>query len=166
MNKYLLAQAEICDDGKYRYLLRRIWKGGDGCCLFVMLNPSTADATQDDATLRKCVSFAKREGYEELAVVNLFALRSRHPKSLAPDWAGSVGPANDEHLKLAALTSDLIVAAWGANETMGRAAPVLRLLRQYRDVYCLGTTKDGHPQHPLYLPSDTPLKIYARKETP
>lgn len=148
----------------YRYVLWRTWKEPAKICLFVMLNPSTADHEKDDPTLRKCVSFAEREGCGEVRVVNLFALRSPHPKALGPDWTRSIGnPDNDSYLQLEAIGCDLLIAAWGSNETMGRAGSVLKVLRQFKDVYCLGTSKEGHPNHPLYLPLDTPLKLYYRR---
>lgn len=48
--------AVISDCGQYRYALSRGgWMGGKGTVLFVMLNPSTADASEDDPTIRRCV---------------------------------------------------------------------------------------------------------------
>jgi hypothetical protein len=165
--KLILGEATISPCGQYRYRLSRDWRLAhqeENVCLFVMLNPSTADGLKDDPTLRRCIYFAQREGHTSLEIVNLFAWRSPNPKVLAEDWVRSVGPENDEHIERAAQRAKRIIAAWGTNETMGRANAVLRVLRRYQDVFCLRTTKAGHPEHPLYLPDSTPLKLFVRKD--
>lgn len=142
----------------YRYKLERHW-GDAAPAVFVMLNPSTADAFVDDPTIRRCVAFARREGCGGLVVVNLFALRATDPKALRshPD---PVGPLNDTFLSDARLLGSSVIAAWGAHGSLhGRDEAVARLLAG-RAVQCLGVTKDGHPCHPLYLPGDAPLRAY------
>ena len=137
--------------GLYRYLLLRDWRNGP-TVNFVMLNPSTADATQDDPTIRRCAGFAKAWGYGTLAVTNLYAFRATNPAELQRA-ADPVGPANDDTIKAVALDSALVVCAWGA---LGgaRAAVVERMLgRLGVQLYSLGMTKGGQPRHPLYLPA-------------
>lgn len=124
--------------------------------LFVMLNPSTADAQKDDATIRRCFQFAKREGCTSLTVVNLFAFRATDPKELT--WAEDpVGPENDRHIQeqVSRHGTGWIVAAWGSNAmAFKRAQHVFHMLG---DVHCLGRTKLGAPRHPLYVLSSQPL---------
>jgi hypothetical protein len=105
--------ADLSPCGTYRYLLGRRVGEGDRTALFMMLNPSTADATEDDPTIRRCTGFARREGCGVLEVVNLFAYRATDPAELrtAPD---PVGPANDHHIKAALGRVALVVVAWGA----------------------------------------------------
>lgn len=101
--------AKISDCGQYRYTLTR----GDAPRLcFVMLNPSTADATLDDPTIRRCLGYAKREGCAGLEVLNLYALRATNPADL---WKhhDPVGPDNDRELYWAASRYMRMVAAWG-----------------------------------------------------
>ena len=147
------SSAVISADQQYRYLLRREFGGGSGACLFVMINPSTADAELDDPTIRRCITFAQREGCSTLEVVNLYAYRSTDPKQL---WQvfDPVGPDNDCHIKVAVSRADIVIAAWGANAKRLRAKSVTRLIP---DGYALGFTKDGTPKHPLYLKLDAPL---------
>lgn len=155
--------------GRYRYALWRQLDAAaeaneDSTVLFVMLNPSTADAHIDDPTLRRCIGFARSWGYGRLAVGNLYAWRSPKPADLAtaPD---PVGPDNDDWL--ADLVSDalLVVVAWGASDWMNpdRALAVCERLSDRAPgagFFCLGTTADGHPAHPLYLPNDTELERF------
>lgn len=150
--------AVISDCSQYRYVLRRQWRDaftGVRTVGFVMLNPSTADGTIDDPTIRRLIGFAKLWGMDALEVVNLYALRSTDPKGL---WqhADPVGPKNDDYIDGWARRSRACVAAWGANAKPDRVAEVLALMNG-RPLYCLGTTKSGAPRHPLYVKGNTGL---------
>lgn len=153
--------AFISSCGRYRYTLRRDW-GGLGQVLFVMLNPSTADAEKDDPTIRKCVSLAKGWGMGALAVVNLFAWRATEPTALL-DVAEPVGPENDASITTEAQASDRIVLAWGRHQPLAtivqaRAFVVKRLLSEACPRIIpghLGRNGDGSPKHPLYLKATT-----------
>jgi len=160
----MTSTAEISDCGLYRYSLTRRWSDGRRM-LFVMLNPSTADASQDDPTIRRCIGLAKREGCGSLEVVNLFAFRATDPRALVKA-RDPVGPLNDHWIVGASDRAEVIVAAWGASLPAGkpskRPAAVLRLLAD-RDVMALGLTNGGCPRHPLYLAGDSPLVTYRRR---
>ena len=148
--------AVISDDGKFRYLLERRWRNEGSSMLFIMLNPSTADAFVDDPTIRRCVGFAKRENCGRLKVVNLFSLRATHPKDLVgqtngPEWLGYFTQAVND--------SRFICAAWGSHKSV-KESPAYEIIENIETLWCLGTTKEGHPRHPLYVKSDTPLTRY------
>lgn len=154
----------------YRYRLWRCWGDGNARVCFVGINPSTADEREDDATIRKCIGFAKRWGFGALDLVNLFAWRDRHQDGLlvSPD---PVGPGNDAAILEAFNYAKRIVYAWGA----GKSAAVARLVRQRIDsdgwieaetslsVRCeigrLSETKSGAPGHPLMLPYATAFQV-------
>ena len=143
--------------GQYRYRLWRVWDAGLPVLVFVMLNPSTADANCDDPTVRKCMGFAKRLGYGGIVIVNLFAYRATHPKDLkGAGWP--IGPENDEHIaRVAAAPGSTVVCAWGANARgMSRQGEVLQILRLWSAAppIALRLTTDGVPWHPLMLPYD------------
>lgn len=153
-------EAWISGCGRYRYRLARRWTEGWGRpAVFVMLNPSTADAFVDDPTIRRCVGFAKAWGCDRLVVVNLYAFRATQPRDL---WRAEdpVGPQNDDHLEGAAYTAARydgpLVAAWGAHAKADRVAQVLEIPGMDRLV-ALGVTKSGAPRHPLYLRADAQL---------
>ena len=143
---------------RYRYRLNRKVSTSSTRVLWVMLNPSTADVTLNDATIRKCMAFTKLWGHGRMDVVNLFAFRSTDPKGLktAED---PVGRLNDQHIAEAIAESQSIVLGWGAHgKLMGRDKAFVEAHKASADRFmCLGTTKDGAPLHPLYIPYDRPL---------
>ena len=119
--------------------------------MFIGLNPSTADETNDDPTIRRCIRFAKRWGYSGLCMMNLFAFRATSPEDMkAIENRDPVGPDNDRALIDIAEDADVIVAALGTHgKYMGRDEEVKAMLPQ---LHYLRLTKDGFPSHPLYLP--------------
>lgn len=152
-------------DGLYRYRLWREWDAARPSCLFVMLNPSTADASKDDPTIRRCLGFARSWGFGRLDVVNLYAYRATEPDEL---WnaADPIGPRNDVEIGAAMLEAHLIVAAWGANTgpTTGRDEVVLRHAPRFRAIHHLGLTRGGFPRHPLYVPAATTALVFRECE--
>lgn len=115
-----------------------------------------ADESQLDPTLTRIRSFSQREGFDGFWMANLFGLRTPYPKEMmsAPD---PVGPGNDASLLAAADRCEKIVAAWGVSGVyQERADAVVRLFAS-RELWCLGTTQDGHPRHPLYVAGKQPL---------
>lgn len=151
-------------DGPFRYRLWRRWDDDGPTASFIMLNPSTADATQDDPTIRRCIGFAKAWGCGAVEIGNLFALRSTSPRAIYENLR-TVGPANDGHLVELAQRSSLVVCAWGVHgQHRGRGAEVLEMLRRHAALYHLGLTKDGHPRHPLYLKGDLRPMYWAGTE--
>lgn len=149
--------AVLSADGIYRYSLTREFPtlGADrGHVVWLLCNPSTADANDDDHTVRKGRGFSLRWGFSSMEFVNRGAFRARNPKALlAVD--DPIGPDNAEHLSAAFARADLIVFAWG------RAWPTqLDHLAPIPDVpaMCLGRNTDGSPCHPLTLSYDTALE--------
>lgn len=139
---------------RYRYTLSRTWDPGKMRIVFILLNPSTADAEQDDPTIRRCLGFARAWGCGRLDIINLFALRSTDPRLLR-EVDDPIGPENDARIDQVAETATLIVCAWGVHGALhhrGRAVTE-RLTTSGRALHCFGLTKDHHPKHPLYLPS-------------
>lgn len=161
---FLERDAVLSDCGTYRYLLRRTWDHKLPRALFVMLNPSTADADIDDATIRSCIRLSKCLGYGSFEVVNLFAFRSTDPDAIdIRDLPRMVGERNADIVDAAISRCDIVICAWGAHPSSGaRREAVLSTLRAMKPaVYCLGKTKAGYPKHPLYIKSGTPLEVFA-----
>ena len=151
--------------GVYRYRLWRHWDPALPKLCLVMLNPSTADASNNDPTIARCVKLARDWGYGGVEVVNLFAYRATSPRDL---WQSEdpVGPSNDRYIKHAAAHTDACVVAWGnlPPTRIARAKSVLRMLSSHK-LLCPGVTKLSHPRHPLYLSSDALLEQFAGYES-
>lgn len=150
-------------DRSYRYTLARRTGFGDTTCLFVMLNPSTADEFVDDATIRRCMGFARAWGYGWLHVANLFAFRATDPQTMKAAYPepSEVAVRNIETIMSGAHEASRVVAAWGNHGAfMDRGATVLAALAGIGPVWCLGMTKAGQPKHPLYVPRATePIRM-------
>lgn len=153
---YLAATAHFSRCRMYRYALTRRLGLGERTILFIGLNPSTADATYDDPTIRRCVGFARRMGYDVLLMANLFGWRATDPRRLK-GVRDPVGSQNDVWLRKLARMADTIVAAWG-NGASSSERPS-EVLAWFGRVYCFGQTDLGQPRHPLYLPSDSALTV-------
>lgn len=161
-------RASISECGLYRYDLTRQWDRRGPWAMWLMLNPSTADAEQDDPTIRRCIGFSRAGGYAGMVVCNLYAYRTPSPADLV-DAAGAgidpVGPENDRLIGqwLNWPRLDRAVCAWGASPiARSRQMQVLnRVLSVKRAAWCLGLTRTGAPRHPLYIPSRQPFELLA-----
>lgn len=184
--KYTDKGATMSACGRYRYLLWREWRGGTydpnnwrklgakdaagremrepKACVFIMLNPSTADCEADDPTIRRCVGFANAWNFSRLEVVNLFSYRASKPKVLLALTHDDdpVGVQNQGYIERATSDAGSTVCAWGTHGGhLGQDETVLGWVLCSR-LYSLGTTQDGHPRHPLYVPALQPLQPFAR----
>lgn len=155
------SSAIFSDCGRYRYLLNRRWEKGDDC-VFVGLNPSTADGSKNDATVRKCIHFARSWGFAGISLVNLYARRCRYPQALATS-DDPVGPDNDRWLTSVIGEAPLAIAMWGNHGARiygeGTRRDIL-VMKSRGEWLCFGQTKLGAPKHPLYLPKETPLQTF------
>lgn len=172
----------LSDDRVYRYTLWREWQcqpvwgscqlpsghigshsqESKGYAMFIGLNPSTADETLDDPTIRRCVGFAKRWGYSALCMTNLFAIRTKDP-SMMKKHPFPAGQDNHSWILRCASEAGIVVAAWGKD---GRHQNQDLNVREWVNsvnavMFCLKLNRDGTPQHPLYVPADTVPKPYA-----
>lgn len=145
----MIKDAIVSPCRKYRYALWRIWDTSKPLVLFICLNPSTADETNDDPTLRRCITFAKSWGYGGVCIANLFAIRATQPAEIKK-CEDPIGIENDRWLVKLADEADLIIGAWGNDGTFqNRSQDVKRLLPT---LHYLKMNASGEPAHPLYLP--------------
>lgn len=157
-----IASAVFSEDRAYRYTLSRCWGdwfsgGKPGYVAFCCLNPSTADETVDDPTIRRCVGFSKAWGYSGFVMVNLFAIRATDPKVMLKH-PEPVGSENDKWICDIAKSAALIICAWGNHGGhKGRCYKVQRMLMQKHGLTLmrLGLTNTGFPKHPLYIAGNT-----------
>jgi len=137
---------------RYRYALWRTWDASLPRVMFIGLNPSTADETTDDPTLRRTMDFARRWGYGGVGNGNLFGFRATDPKAMMAA-ADPVGPDNDAWLRRLADGAGLVVAAWGNHGAFRDRSRAVRDLLPA--LHCLKLNASGEPAHPLYQRKDT-----------
>ncbi len=154
--------ATISDCGRYRYDLDRETGEGAGSVLWVMLNPSTADATNPDPTITRCIGFTKRWNFARLKVVNLFAYRSAYPEDLRTA-SDIVDLRNIKTLLDEVSVHDRVVFAWGGGLKYAGTKKWMAdyAARIFQDAQCFGLNGDGTPKHPLYLKYETELVPYT-----
>lgn len=155
--------ATFSDCGLYRYRLHRTWDAAKPSAAFIMLNPSTATESILDPTIRRCIGYSARWGYGGLVVGNLFALRSTNPNKLY-DVADPIGPENDIYLREIALSTAIVICAWGKyGALVRRGDAVLSMLRGLGVIpRALKLNRDGSPAHPLYQRGDAePFEMAA-----
>ena len=157
----VVSRAEFSADGRYRTVLERRWDGlpfgAPGVCAWIMMNPSTADETVDDPTVRRARDFTRRWGYGAMVVLNAFALRATRPEMLLI-CENPVGPGNDEAIAEWSARADRVIAAWGVfpKPLRRRNADLAAILaRAGVAPLALRVTSDGTPGHPLYIAGDT-----------
>ncbi|MBN9459007.1 MAG: DUF1643 domain-containing protein [Bosea sp.] len=153
--------------GRYRYLAVREF-GGPGPVISIgLVNPSTADGEQNDATMRRMVGFARRMDASRLLVWNKFAWRDRDVRALR-GVGDPIGPENDRYIEQALRESEIRVVAWGPLAKLparlhGRWREACAIAdRIGAELQCWGRAGDGHPLHPLMLPYELPLKLWER----
>lgn len=139
--------AEFSKCGKYRYKLWRVWNKELPLVMCIGLNPSNANADQDDPTINNLRSMLTTLGYGGFYMMNLFAWISSKPKDLLT-CENPLGE-NDNKLKEVEVLCGEVIVCWGAfKEAKDRIAQVLP---KYPNAKCFGKNKNGTPMHPLAL---------------
>lgn len=154
--------AIISECGRYRYRLERDISDTGPVFAYFGVNPSTADADLDDATVRKWKGFTRRNGGRKFIVGNAFAYRSTDVKSLR-NVADPFGPLHLQHISAIIVDADVLVPCWGDSSKVPEYLrpgfkQLLWLLRlSKKPIKTFGMTLGGDPKHPLMLGYDTPL---------
>lgn len=159
----VLGNAMLSPDSRYRYALWRTWDPSKPTIGFIGLNPSTADHTMDDPTIRRCIGFGRSLGFGGLLMLNCLAYRATDPRVVMNDrlmGVDVIGPENDAYLAMLVPTCAQVVACWGGHMAtlMGREKVVSAMFPGR--LYCFGKTEGGYPRHPLYLRKDAQLQPF------
>ena len=160
------AGATFSLDGKYRYRLWRMWDWESPTIAFIGLNPSTADANKLDNTTTKCVHWAKRDGFGQYVMLNLFGLVSTDPKGLKT-VDDPTGTENDDWIRTTLSEAKAVVFCWGCTAQKLTEPRIKRVEEMTRDAglkpLCVAVTKGGFPKHPLYAKNNTILMPYLKR---
>lgn len=159
--------AVLSDDGLFRYRLEREVAESGAAYAFFGVNPSTADAEVDDATVRKWRGFVSRWGGSRFIVGNVFAFLATDVRALA-SAVDPIGRRNNDHLAQIIADADILVPCWG---NRSKVPPALRsnfrwmlqtLHASGKPVMAFGKSKTGDPLHPLMLGYATPLTAWVQ----
>lgn len=148
----VLKDAKISPCGKHRYWLTRIWGADTDLLVWLMLNPSRADAKVDDPTIRKCMGFARLYGYGGVVAVNMFSIRETHPKNLIGLPEASLNGPDSDHWLRYWTQHATVVCAWGQHTALKRQIQRRVVAIKHwlpHSTWCLGRCSDGSPRHPL-----------------
>lgn len=169
---FLKSGANFSPCRTWRYALHRIWDEEKGVVMWLGLNPSTADETRDDPTIRRCMNFARDWDYGGIFMLNLFAFRATDP-AVMKHAEDPIGPENFRVIQEYHEVAGLTVAAWGVHgafmdqglavSRLERIGPTAKTRYLGDDLWCLAITKDGHPAHPLYQRADLKPKRFKYK---
>lgn len=159
----MLKNAKFNEDRTHRFFLSRLWDNAHSKILFIGINPSTADETEDDHTVTRLIKFSQSWGFGGFTIVNLYSFITPEPDDMKKFYMGlskhQLNLHNKENLNeilRRARICSMVVFCWGANADLDDIM-AYKLVRTFKDAYCFGHTKDGHPKHPLFLASHTQL---------
>lgn len=163
--KYWAVQmnATFSDCRKYRYILRRHvnFLGGRKFGFFG-INPSIADETIDDNTIKKLIQFTILNEGSEFLIGNVFALISTDVNELSR-VNNPKGGDNAKHIQEIIEECDVLVPCWGSRNKVpkalyGEVDGLMNVLKSSgKPLLCFGHTKSGDPKHPLMLAYTTKL---------
>ncbi len=154
-------EATLSECRRFRYSLRRTWDRERPRLGWIMLNPSTADETEDDPTIRRCIGFADRWGFGGIEVCNVFPIRSTDPSILNDfDVRNDHQHENRDAIRSLVVRCHSVMFAWGSNKHATLTASRHVVLCRIHRAWCLDRTKEGHPKHPLYVRGDQWPLIY------
>lgn len=158
----MIKGAIISDCKYYRYSLWRLWDQSKRTITFIGLNPSTADAQEDDHTILKLIEYTKKWCFGGFYVVNLFAYRATDSKKIK-QIIDPVGENNDDYIASAMEQSELVIAMWSNHGNYnGRADEVYEAIKHMNMIHCFKVNRTGEPAHPLMLSYDTQPVVYNR----
>ena len=151
---------------EYRYILGTC---GNNPLICIGINPSTAEPDNLDNTLKSAQRIANYNGYDSFIMFNVYAQRATNPDHMEKEANPLLHRENmkafEYILRLCKKCRPSIWAAWGTLiEKRGYLADcvsdMIKTGEKYGAVwYTAGarSKRGGHPHHPLYLKSETPL---------
>ena len=150
--------ADFSQDGKHRYRLWRIWDANKPLVMFIGLNPSTANESDNDPTIKSVIRIAKHNGYGGVYMMNCWTYISTDPDKLKASKANLEW--NDNLITVTASLCKDVVFAWGNFQIVKVLGRDKELTKMFRNALCIKQNKNGSPVHPLYQPSNSILRKF------
>jgi len=153
--------ADFSPCGKYRFALWRIWDESKPFVMFIGLNPSTANETFNDPTIKSVIRLSKFNGFGGVYMMNCFPLVSTNPDILKDFWQSgnpfiqNQDTINRNKLKEMATKCIAVVFAWGSFKVVKEVKRDKELMQMFPNAMALFINKNGSPKHPLYCKSET-----------
>lgn len=148
-------QAHFSEDGKHRYWLLRSWAEKPRMITIIGLNPSTADAERDDATIRSCCRLTRAAGFDGFIMCNLFTFITSSPAVLIENMHDANRAESNDVLKRMIANTHMAICAWGSWSFTAERVQEVKLMID--KLFCFGINADGSPKHPLYLNTNTSI---------
>lgn len=176
LRKVVMAFPDDHGEPQCRMVLERQLTSCESAAAWLMCNPSTADALVDDPTVQRVIRHTDRAGYSRSLVGNVWPIRTPYPRVLwerlrthyPAEWLF----ANLDALAMIGGQASVHVVAFGAEPGRKYREAVELALDAFscggrHTLYCLGTTEDGMPLHPLarghhFIPKDANLRRWVR----
>jgi len=174
---FLLSFCLFSECRSYRWILKRELLSGKKTVVFIGLNPSKANSSNNDRTLVRIINFCSRWNYKNIYIINLFGLISKSPSLLSK----SLDPVGNHNnlitLKVLEFWSENINCdlwlGWGdKGQLNGRDLKVLEIIKNLSNfksnenyskrILSLGLSKKGNPLHPLYMPNESFLRPFGQ----
>lgn len=149
----MIKGADFSKCGLYRYSLWRIWDESKPLVMFIGLNPSTANAETDDATIRRVVQIAQNLGYGGVYMCNCFSYISTNPDALKAETLDDMINNGKVVSRVSERCKDVIFA-WGNFDIVRKTGVDKLLARRFPNALALHINKNGSPKHPLYCRAD------------
>lgn len=153
-------------DNQVRYVLGT---QGANPLVGIGVNPSTASPNDLDNTLKSLERIAHANGFDSWIMLNLYPVRATNPDDLPKPMDQELHQINLRNINqvLSQVNQPVIWPCWG---TLILKRPYL--LRCFQDIFqstqnhsCRwvsfgAISKDGHPHHPLYLATNSPMEDF------
>ena len=153
---------------EYRYILGTC---GNNPLICIGINPSTAKPDALDRTLQSVERVALNNGFDSFIMFNVYAQRATSPDDMEQTFNKELHNENMKAFEYILKISDKtpnIWAAWGAiiekrDYLASCVMDMVNIGKQYdANWYTAGTRSvKGHPHHPLYLKSTSPLDSFS-----
>lgn len=149
-------------DEKVRYALG---EPGSYNLVVIGLNLSMATPEKTDPTIKRIRKIVEKENLNGWIMINLYPMRTPKPDELPLTMDKKIAKKNIEVIKwiVQKYMIGRVYAAWGSNiEKRGYLIDECQKIVDAipEEWFARGTTRNGHPKHPLYVPYEEKMEWF------